>query len=74
MPNGRSRFSSTARYHNLAMFLDRVSKFSRIINVSNINIRAKDKPELDSTITADCVATTFVLLDTGKQAAPAKAN
>jgi type IV pilus assembly protein PilO len=62
-------------YHNLAMFFDRVSKFSRIINVSNINIRAKEKPEPNSTIAAECVATTFVLLDTAKPAAPpAKAN
>jgi type IV pilus assembly protein PilO len=62
-------------YHNLAMFFDRVSKFSRIINVSNITIRAKEKPEPNSTITVDCVATTFVLLDTAKPAAPgAKAN
>jgi type IV pilus assembly protein PilO len=62
-------------YHNLAMFFDRVSKFSRIINVSNIAIRGKDKPEPNSTITVDCVATTFVLLETAKPAAPgAKAN
>jgi type IV pilus assembly protein PilO len=61
-------------YHNLAMFFDRVSKFSRIINVSNIIIRAKPQPELTSTISAECVATTFVLLDTAKPAAPAKAN
>ena len=62
-------------YHNLAMFFDRVSKFSRIINVSNIAIHAKDKPEPNSTITVDCVATTFVLLETAKPAAPgAKAN
>ena len=61
-------------YHNLAMFLDRVSKFSRIINVSNITIRAKDKPEPNSTITAECVATTFVLLDAAKPAPAAKGN
>ena len=62
-------------YHNLAMFFDRVSKFSRIINVSNIAIRAKEKPEATSTISVDCVATTFVLLETAKPAAPgAKAN
>jgi type IV pilus assembly protein PilO len=62
-------------YHNLATFFDRVSKFSRIINVSNIAIRAKEKPELNSTISVDCVATTFVLLETAKPAAPgAKAN
>jgi type IV pilus assembly protein PilO len=59
-------------YHNLAMFFDRVSKFSRIINVSNIAIRAKEKPEPTSTISVDCVATTFVLLETAKP--PAKAN
>ena len=62
-------------YHNLAMFFDRVSKFSRIINVSNIAIRAKDKPQPNSTISVVCVATTFVLLETAKPAAPgAKAN
>jgi type IV pilus assembly protein PilO len=61
-------------YHNLAMFFDRVSKFSRIINVSKINIKSKDKPEPTSTISAECVATTFVLLDTSKPAAAAKAN
>ena len=32
-------------YHNLGMFFDRVSKFSRIINISNIDIKAKDRPE-----------------------------
>ena len=62
-------------YHNLAMFFDRVSKFSRIINVSNITIRGKEKPQPNSTISVDCVATTFVLLETAKPAAPgAKAN
>src|SRR4051794_36312911 len=50
-------------YHNLALFFDRVSKFSRIINISNIAIKAKERPEANSTVTADCVATTFVLLE-----------
>jgi type IV pilus assembly protein PilO len=61
-------------YHKLGEFLDRVSKFSRIINVSNISIKGKDKPEPNSTITVECVATTFVLLDTSKPGAAAKAN
>jgi type IV pilus assembly protein PilO len=60
-------------YHNLGMFFDRVSKFSRIINISNINVKAKDKPDANSTITADCVATTFVLLDAKLTPAPAAA-
>lgn len=50
-------------YHNLGMFFDRISKFSRIINVSNIAIRAKERPDANSTISAECTATTFVLLE-----------
>jgi type IV pilus assembly protein PilO len=55
-------------YHNLALFFDRVGKFTRIINISGLEVRGKDKPEPNSTITATCTATTFVLLD--KPAAP----
>jgi type IV pilus assembly protein PilO len=50
-------------YHNLALFFDRVGKFTRIVNVSGLSIGAKDKAAPNSTITARCVATTFVLLD-----------
>lgn len=50
-------------FHNLGMFFDRISKFARIINVSDVVIRAKEPPELNLTITAECTATTFVLLD-----------
>ena len=69
-------------YHNLATFFDRVGKFTRIVNVTNVEIKGKDKPEGNgATITATCVATTFVLLDKpapkaapkpGAPAAPAK--
>lgn len=58
-------------YHNLAMFFDRVSKFPRIIHISGILIKARDRQEPNSTITADCVATTFVLLE-NKPAAPVR--
>ena len=50
-------------YHNLAAFFDRVGKFTRIVNITDVDIKGKDKPEPNSTITATCVATTFVLLD-----------
>jgi type IV pilus assembly protein PilO len=50
-------------YHNLATFFDRVGKFSRIINISAVSIKGKAKPEANSTISATCIATTFVLLD-----------
>jgi type IV pilus assembly protein PilO len=55
------RISAEGTYHNLGLFFDRVSKFPRIINVSDIAIRAAQQPTATSTITADCTATTFVL-------------
>ncbi len=56
-------------YHNLGLFFDRVSKFPRIINISNLKIKAKDKPDANTTIDAECTATTFVF--TEKAPAPA---
>src|SRR5262245_17490447 len=50
-------------YHNLAIFFDRVGKFTRIINISGVDIKGRDKGERNYTITATCTATTFVLLD-----------
>jgi Tfp pilus assembly protein PilO len=56
-------------YHNLAYFFDRLSKLSRIVNVSDLKITAQKKPTAASTIKANCTATTFVFIDT--QPAPA---
>lgn len=50
-------------YHNLGQFLERVSRFPRIINVSAIEIQARDNPAAGATITAECTATTFVLTE-----------
>ena len=53
-------------YHDLARFFDHVSKVPRIINVGSIAIKgkpAKDSVADGTTITAQCTATTFVLLD-----------
>jgi len=50
-------------YHNLAMFFDRVGKFTRIVNISGLDVKGKDRPSPNSTITASCTATTFVLLE-----------
>ena len=47
------------RYHDLGIFLDRVSKYSRIINVDNVRINS-DKTENEKTIQASFTATTFV--------------
>ena len=50
-------------YHNLALFFDRVGKFTRIVNISGLDVRGKEKPEPNATIRATCIATTFVLLE-----------
>jgi type IV pilus assembly protein PilO len=59
------------RYHDLGAFLERVSKFPRIINVSDLAIKTFDDKSGTSTITAECTATTFVLIDNQAPAAPA---
>ncbi len=56
-------------YHNLALFFDRVSKFPRIIHMSDVNIRAKDRQEPASTISVSCTATTYILLENKAPAA-----
>ena len=63
------RLEAEGTYHNLGLFFDRISKFPRIINVGGIAIRAKRPPEPNATISAECIATTFVL-----QEASAAAN
>ena len=54
-------------YHDLAQFFDRLGKFARIVNISNLSVKGKekgkDKADSRSTISASCTATTFVLLD-----------
>jgi type IV pilus assembly protein PilO len=58
-------------YHNLAMFFDRVSKFTRIVNISGLDVKGKDKADPNSTITASC---TFVLLEQKPGAKTGAAN
>ena len=50
-------------YHNLGLFLDRVSKFPRIINIGNMQLAAKPTGTPDSSMTIQATATTFVLVD-----------
>jgi type IV pilus assembly protein PilO len=58
-------------YHNLGVFLDRVSKFPRIININAMNLAAKTPPEADASMNIGVTATTFVLTEP-EPAPPAK--
>lgn len=50
-------------YHNLGLFLDKVSKFPRIINVGGINLTAKAPPTSAGSMNMALTATTFVLIE-----------
>ena len=50
-------------YHNLGMFLDRVSKFPRIINIGGMNLTANADGGAASSMTINATATTFVLVE-----------
>jgi type IV pilus assembly protein PilO len=50
-------------YHNLAIFFDRVGKFTRIVNITGLDVRGKEPPDANTTIVAQCIATTFILLE-----------
>ena len=50
-------------HHDFGVFLDRISKFPRIINVSEITIVGSADATAAATITVQCIATTFVLLE-----------
>lgn len=56
------------RYHDLAILFNRLSNFSRIMNVENINISASGNQE-SKTITSQFTAKTFVYVE--RQDAPA---
>jgi Tfp pilus assembly protein PilO len=50
-------------YHNLATFFDRISKFARIVNITGLDVKGRGEADPHATISATCVATTFVLLE-----------
>ena len=61
-------------YHNLGQFLDRVSKFPRIINIGNISIDQQDPPVAGASMAITATATTFVLVDRPVAAEPPAKN
>jgi Tfp pilus assembly protein PilO len=61
-------------YHNLALFFDRVSRFSRIINVENLEIGAIARQNDPHTIAASFTAKTFVYKEPEPEPPAAKAG
>ena len=59
------RLAAEGTYHNLGFFFDRISKFPRIINVSEISIKTRTARDASATIVAEATATTFVLQEGG---------
>src|SRR5438093_5496470 len=51
------------RYHNLAILFNRLSNFSRIMNVEQITITALPPPQIERTITTNFTAKTFVYIE-----------
>jgi type IV pilus assembly protein PilO len=50
-------------YHNMGAFLDRVSRMSRLVNMSDLRIRAQATQTMTNTIGITTTATTYVYLD-----------
>lgn len=63
--------SLEGNYDNLGAFFEKVSQFTRIINVENITIKKVEDPTRGRTISATCTATTFVFIETVPPEAPA---
>ncbi|HEV7668033.1 MAG TPA: type 4a pilus biogenesis protein PilO [Thermoanaerobaculia bacterium] len=57
-------------YHSLALFFDKISNFSRIINVENLQIDAFSAAKNPHTINANFTAKTFVYKETPPAPAP----
>lgn len=68
------KLQAEGTYHDLGEFFDRISKFHRIINVSEIVIKARPQPQPQATIVAEMLATTFVLQEAKPAAKPGGAK
>ncbi len=56
-----------ASYHELALFFDRLSRFSRIINVESLSASASNKKGSSYTINAAFTMKTFIYGEVAKE-------
>jgi len=57
-------------YHNLAMFFDRIGRFSRIINIDNLRVNVMRPNPRGHTLSASFIARTFIYKETPPPAPP----
>jgi type IV pilus assembly protein PilO len=47
-------------YHDLGTFFDRIAGMSRLMSVSDLTIKTRQRPDARGSVIATCIATTFV--------------
>ena len=64
----------TGTYHNLASFFDRMSRLTRVVNAAALKVTARQDQTPSNTITAQCVATTYIYVESAAAAATTDAT
>ena len=65
----------SGQYHNVAVFFDRVSKLSRIVNIGSVTMTPAKRQGEDVILTTGCTATTYKFIESPpaeKKAPPGK--
>lgn len=57
-------------YHNLGAFFDKVGRLRRLVNVGGLKIRSLSTQTMTRTVSASCVATTYVYVESTAPAKP----
>jgi type IV pilus assembly protein PilO len=52
-------------FHDLGVFFDRIASMSRLMSISDLQIKTRQRPNARGSISATCVATTFVFKKDG---------
>lgn len=52
-------------FHDLGVFFDRIAAMSRLMSISDLQIKTRQRPNARGSISATCVATTFVFKKDG---------
>jgi type IV pilus assembly protein PilO len=50
-------------FHNLALFFDRLGRMPRLVNAGNVRVRSQGRQTATNTVSASCVATTYVYVE-----------